>query len=46
MADVYIIYAKENSKTALKVRDLLSASWSVWLDDLIVGDFRRGRANV
>ncbi|EPL14302.1 TIR domain-containing protein [Pseudomonas sp. WS 5532] len=39
MADVYIIYAKENSKTALKVRDLLSASWSVWLDDLIVGDF-------
>lgn len=39
MADVYIIYAKENRKTALKVYDLLSASWNVWLDDLIVGDF-------
>lgn len=39
MADVYIIYAKENRATALKVRDYLSASWSVWLDDLIVGDF-------
>ncbi|WP_312341281.1 toll/interleukin-1 receptor domain-containing protein [Stutzerimonas nitrititolerans] len=39
MADVYIVYAKENSETALKVRDLLSESWSVWLDDLIVGDF-------
>lgn len=39
MADVYIIYAKENRDTAVKVRDLLSSSWSVWLDDLIVGDF-------
>ncbi|EJM69338.1 queuine/archaeosine tRNA-ribosyltransferase [Pseudomonas sp. GM49] len=39
MADVYIIYAKENRATALKVRDYLSASWSVWLDDFIVGDF-------
>ena len=39
MADVYIIYANENRDTALKVRDILSSSWSVWLDDLIVGDF-------
>lgn len=39
MPDVYIIYAKENRATAEKVRDYLSASWSVWLDDLIVGDF-------
>lgn len=39
MADVYIIYAKENRDTAVKIRDLLSSSWSVWLDDLIVGDF-------
>lgn len=39
MADVYIIYAKENREIALKVREHLSTSWSVWLDDLIVGDF-------
>lgn len=39
MADVYIIYAQENRTTALRVRDLLSGSWSVWLDDLVVGDF-------
>lgn len=39
MADVYIIYARENLDTAQKVRSLLSASWDVWLDDLIVGDF-------
>lgn len=39
MADVYIIYAREDRSIAVKVRDLLSSSWSVWLDDLIVGDF-------
>lgn len=39
MADVYIIYAKENRDTAVKVHDLLSKSWSVWIDDRIVGDF-------
>ncbi|MDY7069849.1 hypothetical protein PsexTeo8_65270 [Pseudomonas extremaustralis] len=39
MADVYIIYAQENRATAENVRDLLSPSWSVWMDDLIVGDF-------
>ncbi len=39
MADVYIIYAKENRDIAVKVHDLLSKSWTVWMDDLIVGDF-------
>lgn len=39
MADVYIIYARENRDVAERVRDLLKPSWSVWLDDLIVGDF-------
>ncbi|KJZ64366.1 toll/interleukin-1 receptor domain-containing protein [Pseudomonas fluorescens] len=39
MADVYIIYAKENRETAVKVRDFLVTSWTVWMDDLIVGDF-------
>lgn len=39
MADVYIIYASENRDVAERVRDLLAPSWSIWLDDLIVGDF-------
>ncbi|HDZ47684.1 hypothetical protein LCGC14_0108200 [marine sediment metagenome] len=39
MPDVYLIYAKENRDTAVKVRDLLSSSWNVWLDDRVVGDF-------
>lgn len=39
MADVYIIYANENRTTAEKVLKVLSPSWSVWIDDLIVGDF-------
>ncbi|WP_448124061.1 toll/interleukin-1 receptor domain-containing protein [Pseudomonas veronii] len=39
MADVYIIYASENVDIAQKVYKLLLASWTVWMDDLIVGDF-------
>lgn len=41
MADIYIIYAKENRKIAVKVHDLLQKSWTVWMDDRIVGDFGR-----
>jgi hypothetical protein len=41
MADIYIIYAKENRDTTEKIVELLSQQWDVWWDKKIVGRFRQ-----
>src|SRR4051794_31312227 len=41
MADVYLVYAREDHGVAKKLFDLLSQRWDVWWDDLIVGDVAR-----
>jgi len=41
MADIYIVYAKENKKVALTLFELLSQQWNVWIDRKIVGSFRQ-----
>ncbi len=39
MADIYIVYAKEDLEIAEKLHELLSEQWEVWWDDKIVGRF-------
>jgi hypothetical protein len=41
MADVYVVYAKENKDTAKMLVTLLSQQWEIWWDNLIVGRFRQ-----
>jgi len=41
MADIYIVYAKENKKIAIMLFELLSQQWDVWIDKKIVGSFRQ-----
>lgn len=41
MANIYIIYAKENRDTTEKLVGLLSQQWDVWWDKKIVGRFRQ-----
>jgi len=39
MADVFVAYSSVDREVAEKLVGLLSSQWSVWWDDLIVGDF-------
>jgi queuine/archaeosine tRNA-ribosyltransferase len=41
MADICIIYAREDHAIAQKLYDLLSQQWDVWWDEKIVGDFAK-----
>lgn len=41
MADVYIIYAREDRAVAEKLHGLLSPRWDTWWDDKIIGRFAR-----
>lgn len=41
MADVYVVYARENKDTAEKLVALLSPQWEIWWDKQIVGKFRQ-----
>jgi hypothetical protein len=38
MADIYIVYAREDLDVASKLHDRLSPQWDIWWDDNIVGD--------
>ncbi len=38
MADIYIVYAREDEAIAEKLYSCLSGQWNVWWDDEIVGD--------
>lgn len=39
MADICIIYAREDHEKAEKLHELLSQQWTTWWDEDIVGDF-------
>ncbi|NJL71562.1 MAG: hypothetical protein HC888_08065 [Candidatus Competibacteraceae bacterium] len=39
MADIYIVYAGEDKEVARGLHQALSARWSVWWDDDIVGSY-------
>lgn len=41
MADIYIIYARENQDAARELYNLLSQRWDVWWDEDLVGDFAK-----
>ena len=41
MADIYIVYAREDLDVASKLNDRLSPLWDIWWDDKIVGDFAK-----
>lgn len=41
MADVYIVYARENRSAAEKLHGLLAPRWDIWWDDKIVGRFAK-----
>lgn len=39
MADIYLVYAKEDRAITEALYDLLSPRWEIWWDDMIVGRF-------
>lgn len=39
MADVFVAYSSVDRDSAEKLVDILKSQWTVWWDDLIVGDF-------
>ena len=41
MADIYIVYAREDRAIAEKLHGLLSQQWDTWWDDKITGRFAR-----
>jgi len=41
MADVYIVYAREDRSVAEKLHGLLALRWDTWWDDKIVGRFAK-----
>lgn len=41
MADIYIVYCREDHPVAEKLYGLLSQQWDTWWDDKIIGDFAK-----
>lgn len=41
MADIYIIYSREDRRVAEKLHNLLSKQWDTWWDDKITGRFAK-----
>ena len=39
MADIYIVYAREDHDAAKQLVDRLSPQWEIWWDDNLVGNF-------
>lgn len=41
MADIYIVYAREDQTVAEQLYNVLSERWEAWWDDKIIGRFDR-----